>query len=675
VAIIRQAEGALNVAANSASWTFPRPAVCQPDDVLRLQITTTSSTAVTFTPPSGAILVLASAVGSADNVQSVEYLYVLPSSMPTDIVVGLSAAGQGTIAWAVYRGADPTSPVDAPAVSTAQNGTASTSATTPSITTVTAGAMVVGGHCMGSGSTTVISTPSPWVVVADGTRRNGLLLERGIMASPGATGTAAWTFSASQQVRAYAYALRPATGTPLSGRTVNATSVTDPFPTGTGDIADGASIVPNRANPAASKIIGTNKAVGGGGGLFVYDLQGDILSSVTPGAANSVDHRDLTGVAGWGNVLLVMTTDREANLLRYYTMNVTTGALTAAGTTSLGYEPYGSCLYVHSTGVVYAFVSERGPDDTSARNWHQYPLSWSGSAASAGSAVRTVNVTSVVEGMAADDATGYLFMSQEDVGLYRYSAAPGGGSPRTAVDTVGAGNLLADVEDVAIAYSPQGTKLVVSSQGDSSYHVYDATTLAHELRFVVMRPGGSPAVGETDGLDIFLGNLGPAFPNGLLVVHDGTRTPVSGFALVDTALIFDAVYPADQVALTDAVTTTSARARPQADALGVGDTVAVTVSLARTQADPVGLTDAVSVSLVSSGSRLIPDTVGLTDAVAVTMTRVRTVADVVGVVDATSGGAVSNDLPITLGATPLKRQKIGTRELVARYIGATRIWP
>ena len=152
--------------------------------------------------------------------------------------------------------------------------------------------------------------------------------------------------------------------------------------------------------------------------------------------------------------------------------------------------------------------------------------------------MRTIPLSSVVEGLAADDSTGYLFASEENIGLYRYSAAPGGGSSRTTVDTVGAGNLVADVEDVAIARTANGAKLLVSSQGDSSYHVYDAATLQHEQRFVLVRPDGITRVGGTDGLDVFTGYLGPEFPNGLMVIHDGDKTPVSDLAFVDAGLVF-----------------------------------------------------------------------------------------------------------------------------------------
>lgn len=342
-----------------------------------------------------------------------------------------------------------------------------------------------------------------------------------------------WTITAGETLAGRAVPFIPAESTPPAEPIV-ATLMTQPYPGASGDVADGAAIVDPAAAPGGPFIITTRKETGGG--LYVLDIDGQILSSNLDGAANSVDWRDTTGLSGWDDRLLVLGVDRTSNLIRYYWMNRTTGALTAAGSTSLAYEPYGSCLYVHSNGSIYAFISDRGVDDFGTHYVRQYLLTRSGSTVSAGSPVRTISADGVMEGMAADDQTGVIFVSREDHGLYRYPAAPAGSTTPTTVDTVGAGNLVADVEDVAIARQPDGPKLLVSSQGDSSYHVYDMGTLAHEQRFTVARPGGTPLVTGTDGLDVLLTPM-PGFPDGLIVVHDEAPNP-SRFAFVDAGPVF-----------------------------------------------------------------------------------------------------------------------------------------
>ena len=66
----------------------------------------------------------------------------------------------------------------------------------------------------------------------------------------------------------------------------------------------------------------------------------------------------------------------------------------------------------------------------------------------------------------------------------------------------------------------EATYLVVSSQGDNSYAVYDTTSNAHLGSF---RVGNHPQIdgtSETDGIAVSSVPL-PGFPHGLLVVQDG----------------------------------------------------------------------------------------------------------------------------------------------------------
>ena len=48
--------------------------------------------------------------------------------------------------------------------------------------------------------------------------------------------------------------------------------------------------------------------------------------------------------------------------------------------------------------------------------------------------VRELEVGSQAEGCAADDELGQLYIGEEDVGLWVYSAEPDGGEQRTAID-------------------------------------------------------------------------------------------------------------------------------------------------------------------------------------------------------------------------------------------------
>ena len=380
----------------------------------------------------------------------------------------------------------------------------------------------------------------------DGTGTYGDTGMGALKVATGTTTTIEWIQDPGDQFAARAVPFVPANGE-WPPPAVTATLMSEPYPGASGDVADGPAIIPDPDDPSNSVVIVTDKADTDGGsvgGLYVLDMDGEILSSQTGFAANSVDWRDTTGLSGWDGRILVMTCDRKSGSfgLRFYWFSRATRALTLASTASLSYEPYGTCLGVVG-GNLYAYVSERGSDDTSPRNMRQYQLTRSGDSVSIGSPVRTVGVDSVAEGMIVDDDNGHWFVSEENVGLFRYSAASNGGSSRTAVDLVSRGRLVQDVEDVGIADTADGKKLLVSSQGNNTYLVYDLATLAFEQQFRVMRPGGSVQVAGTDGLDVCIANLGPTFPNGLIVVHDEGPDP-SRFAFVDAALVFGEIESA-----------------------------------------------------------------------------------------------------------------------------------
>jgi 3-phytase len=530
VAITKLAAGTVPYPSTGTSATFTLSLTgkgVQTGDVIVFFITTNSTVNTELSLPANATS-LRSMNSIGVGVSCGVYWWQAPASVPSSVSFGWGTARRGDLAWVHLRG---TGLVSNGFLASDWLAADSNNHPLPQVTTTAPNTFLLTGLALGAGSETP-ALPSGWTRETDAQEREGSIASR-TQATAGLTPSGFWVSNSGvYQTQRWTLAVAEAATVPGP---VEAELTSEPYPGFTGDVADGAAIVYDAANPGSSVVITTNKDTGGG--LYVLGLDGQIMSSSLLGAANSVDWRDLTGVTGWDDRILVMTTDRQINALRYYWLNRTTKALTAAGTTSLAWEPYGTCLYVHSTGQVYAFVTQRGPDDTSPRNFYQYPLTRSGESVVAGAVARTVGTASVVEGLAADDATGYLFASEEDVGLFRYSASPSGGSARTTVDTVGGGNLVADVEDVAVARTSAGAWLLVSSQGDSSYHVYNLATLAHEQRFTIDRPGGDQ-VTSTDGLDVYLGDFGGSFPNGLIVVHDGDQTPISDFAFVDAGLVF-----------------------------------------------------------------------------------------------------------------------------------------
>lgn len=322
-----------------------------------------------------------------------------------------------------------------------------------------------------------------------------------------------------------------------NGLAVPAVGETDEFADGSGDIADDPAIWVDPTDGSRSVVLGTSKD-DSDGGLAVYDLTGAEIQFLPVGKLNNVDLR--TGVLG--DLVLAVASNRTDDSLHFFVLDPDTRRVREAGSTSLGFEPYGTCLYVSpETGDVYAFVTENA--DSSAA-FEQYRLSASG-ATVRGTRVRALETETLSEGCVAHDAGQVVFLGEEDVGLFRYDAEPTADGMRTTIDLVG-GNLRADVEGVDIAEDPAGgpAYLVVSSQGDDTFQIYDLEAPhRHRGWFTV---GGEPSIRSvtgTDGLAVTREDLGPLFPHGLLVVHDADPgdADATTYAFVNAAEVFGPV--------------------------------------------------------------------------------------------------------------------------------------
>jgi 3-phytase len=283
-----------------------------------------------------------------------------------------------------------------------------------------------------------------------------------------------------------------------------------------GDAADDPAIWVHPSDPARSTIIGTDKL----GGLAVYDLAGAQIQYLPDGNMNNVDLR-AGFVLGGRNVALVTAGDRSGNRIAIYRIDPATRQLenvAARPITTL--EVYGSCMY-HSprTGKLYYFVNSK------AGAVEQWELFDDGSGRVDGRRVRTFAVGSQTEGCVADDELGRFYIAEEAVGIWRYGAEPGDGDARTQVDRAGqGGHLTSNVEGLALVYGADGAGyLVASSQGSSSYALYQRGGNAYAGSFAIGAGNGIDAVSDTVGIDATAANLGPAFPQGVFVAQDGSN--------------------------------------------------------------------------------------------------------------------------------------------------------
>ena len=294
-----------------------------------------------------------------------------------------------------------------------------------------------------------------------------------------------------------------------------------------GDAADDPAIWRNPIDPSRSTVIGNDKL----GALEVYDLSGARIQRFTGGFFGNVDVRS-GFVTGTGTTDIAVTYRLG---IRVYGINPTTRMLTnitdtASGSIDTGIGGEGICLYRSPvSGAVSVFVN--------ARNGQIAQMALrdnDGDGLIEGAVVRQWDVGTEVEGCVADDELGDLYISEEDVAIWKYGAEPtdptNTGS-RVAVDRsiAAGGHIRTDAEGLTIVYQPGQTGyLIASSQAASdtlnSYLVYERqgnNTFIREFKVV---NGTVDGCGRTDGIDALAANLGPAFPNGMFVCQDNNNT-------------------------------------------------------------------------------------------------------------------------------------------------------
>lgn len=137
--------------------------------------------------------------------------------------------------------------------------------------------------------------------------------------------------------------------------------------------------------------------------------------------------------------------------------------------------------------------------------------------------VREFRLNSQPEACVANDATGELFIGEEDVGVWLFdgnASAPISGRLIVTVGEV----LVDDVEGLGLVNNALGHYLVVSSQGDNSYAVYNAVApynYVGSFRVGLNSDNHIDGTSETDGIAINGATIGKYYPHGLLVIQDG----------------------------------------------------------------------------------------------------------------------------------------------------------
>ncbi|WP_299761766.1 phytase [uncultured Pontibacter sp.] len=282
----------------------------------------------------------------------------------------------------------------------------------------------------------------------------------------------------------------------------------------------------NKENPSESLIIGTDKEADGA--LFVFNLQGQIIpDKVIPNLErpNNVDVAYGLMLQG-AEVDIAVTTERLAGKLRVYSLPdmqaVDSGGIEVfeGESGSYGYdEPMGVSLYKRpSDGSLFAIVSRKSGTSDGTYLW-QYLLEDDGQGNVTGTLVRKFGNYSgnkEIEAVAVDNELGYVYYSDEMVGVRKYYADPDSSNEELALFATSSFSI--DQEGIAIYNETDSTGFIlVSDQDAGELHLYPREGTAADPHQHPLLKEVPIAARFTDGIEATSHSLPPDFNNGLVV--------------------------------------------------------------------------------------------------------------------------------------------------------------
>ncbi|WP_432409197.1 phytase [Wukongibacter sp. M2B1] len=284
-----------------------------------------------------------------------------------------------------------------------------------------------------------------------------------------------------------------------------------------------------------SLVIGTQKEAG----YSIYDTRGNTLADVNPGDVryNNVDVLYDFNLNGEKIDIAVFTDRIKDKFAIYkiiekapYLINLTDeNAPKLFGGEEGEDTAYGSALYTSPiTGKSYGFATQNGTYHVGQFEFivNGQKVSWR--------KVRDIILgdgddDDHAEGMSVDPEYGTIYIGQENVGVYKTSAEANGPTELTEDDMIakeGDYNLRKDIEGITIYYKGNGAGyILISSQGNSTFSVFDRQTNDFLLSFAVVDSGNSiDGAKDTDSLDVLSTPFGELFKKGILIVQDGQDT-------------------------------------------------------------------------------------------------------------------------------------------------------
>lgn len=282
-------------------------------------------------------------------------------------------------------------------------------------------------------------------------------------------------------------------------------------------------------DPDSSIVFGTDKE-DVAGGVYAFRLDGSIdrQRSLTPlQRPNNADVQDGFELGG-AQVSILAATERHRMALRLFIVP-DMRAVDGGGIEVFGGDtaraPMGVALYRRPTdGAVFAIVGGKG--GPTEGYLAQYRLEDDGSGSVRATLERefgTFSGSKEIEAIAVDDALGWVYYSDEGVGIRKYDADPASDGRELAL--FGTEGFAEDHEGIGIFPRPDGTGyLLISNQQAGSVAVFPregAGGNPHDHPLLVDIPVSAL---ETDGLEVVATPLGSRFPRGAVILMSTDRT-------------------------------------------------------------------------------------------------------------------------------------------------------
>jgi len=278
----------------------------------------------------------------------------------------------------------------------------------------------------------------------------------------------------------------------------------------------------NHADLSKSLIIGTDKDQDGA--LYVFDMNGKIQKEKVIRNLKRPNNVDIAYglMLGGKPVDIAVVTEREANQIRIFSLPdmkaIDEGGIAVFKGDSMQ-APMGISLYTRSSDkAVFAIVGRKnGP--ANGYLW-QYRLQDDGNGNVKGTLVRKFGKYSgkkEIESIAVDNELGFVYYSDEQVGVRKYYADPDSADKQLAL--IPNKGFTEDNEGISIYKTgPKTGFILVSDQGADQFHIFRREGEASDPNAHSLVKTVKVTADQSDGSEVTSTPILPQFPKGLFVV-------------------------------------------------------------------------------------------------------------------------------------------------------------